>query len=503
MDGAISTGRRTRIGVLGLDVGTGAVRGALYTEDDGRALAEAVEPLRIHGRHGRRELDVDATWDSVETVITRLEGAVRGRRVRVGHMAVAATASTVAPFDADLRPVSRALIWADHRASAEAAEVRSTRHPVLARSMGHVSPEWGLPKLIHLWRAMAASSPGRGSRGTGRVGHVLELLDWIDWKLTGRLLANAGIREWGWCVADDGRWPADLVARLDLSAALELVPQESVRTGTPIGPLRTEVASRHPLLRGAMVTMGGMDSYMAALGQGVVRPGRLAASFGSSSSIVAGAETGDGRGHLYGPFRQILPGRPDGYWHGGQSSAGLAVEWAAQLLGRSVSELEAAAAEVIPGSDGVVFRETLLDRRTPRPEAGLRGVWDGLALAHGPGHLFRSVLEGIAFGARLAMEPLGPDEIVVTGGLARSRLFLTILAQALGQPLGRLRHEAAATFGAAFAHVAERIPDLNPVEAWVAPAPRSTTLETAFQRYRALHDLPRTVAAVDPTAVAV
>lgn len=496
MDGARSAGRPARACALGLDVGTTAVRGALYAEDDGAALAGAEEPLTVHGRGGARELDFEEAWRATEAVLDRLGGVVGGRPLRVGHLGVAATASTVAPFDVDLRPTTRGLLWADHRATAEAAEIRATRHPVLARSLGHVSPEWGLPKLMHLWRAAAGPAAPRGGRRRRSVRHVLELVDWLDWKLTGRLIANAGIREWGWCVDDAARWPPDLVARLGIGPALALVPPESAPTGNPLGPIRGEVAARHRLLDGASVTMGGMDSYIAALGQGVVRPGRLAASFGSSSSLLAGAASGDGRGHLYGPFRRILPGHGDGYWHGGQSTAGLAVEWAARLLGRSMADLEAAAAAVPPGSDGVVFRETLLDRRTPRPEGGLRGVWDGLALAHGPGHLFRSVLEAVAFGARLAMLPLGPDEVVLTAGLARSPLFVGILAQVLGRPVGLLRHGSAATFGAAFAHDPERIPDLNPVQAWVAPEPPAASLEEAFRRYRALHDLPRSVGAI-------
>jgi xylulokinase len=277
--------------------------------------------------------------------------------------------------------------------------------------------------------------------------------------------------------------------------------------------VRAEVAARHPLLAGAMVTMGGMDSYVAALGQGVVRPGRLAASFGNSSSFLAGVAMGDGQGRLYGPLRTVLPGSPGGYWHAGQSTAGLAADWATRLLGRSRAELERLAAEIPPGSGGVVFRETLLDRRTPDPEAGLRGVWDGLALAHGPGNLFRAVLEGVAFGARIAIEPLRPHEVVATGGLASSPLFLTILAAVLDRPIGIQRHALATTLGAAFAHNAERVVAINPVSRWVEPpGGRSAragkavasdnghlALAEAFERYRSLHRLPHRLSGVPAT----
>jgi sugar (pentulose or hexulose) kinase len=509
-----------RVCLLGLDVGTAAVRGALHDERSGVLVAEASAPLELIGRGGVRELDFERAWQGVELVLDQLARSLDGGGTVVGRVGVAATASTVGTFDADLRPIGRGILWADHRAAREADEIRATGHPVLARTLGHVSPEWGLAKLLYLWRTERSGVERSEARVHGPSGRrrppirfVLELLDWLDWKLTGRIVANAGIREWGWCVDEDGRWPADLVDRLDLGEALRLVPAESLSTGSSLGPVRPEVAARHPLLAGATVTMGGMDSYVAALGQGVVREGRLAASFGNSSSFLAGAATGDGQGRLYGPFHTILPRSPGGYWHGGQSTAGLAADWAARLLGRSRGELERLAAETPTGSDGVVFRETLLDRRTPDPEAGLRGVWEGLALAHGPGHLFRAVLEGVAFGARMTIEPLRPREIVATGGLAGSPLFLAILAGALDRPIGIQRHALATTLGAAFAHDANRVPALNPVTRWVEPSASRTArsrtanrarqadaaIEAAFARYRSLHRLPHRLGGVPPT----
>ena len=510
---AVPARLRGRALVLGLDVGTASVRGALHDERSGDLVAEAIEPLRLHGRPPARELDFEAAWRCIETVLGRLEQAVGEHPSGedgpgVHHVTVAATASTVAAFDDDFRPVGRGIMWADHRAAREAAEIRATGHPVLGRTLGHVSPEWGLPKLLHLWRSwQRAGAPGadgrqrsrrRGSRRPVRL--VLELLDWLDWKLTGRLVANAGIREWGWCVDDDGRWPNDLVERVGLGEALRHVAPDAAPTGTPLGPVRPDLAARYPLLRRATVTMGGMDSYLAALGLGVVRAGRLTASFGSSSSLLARADTGDASGHLYGPFRRILPGSVEGYWHGGQSTAGLAVEWTIGLLGRPRAGLEALAAEVPPGSEGVVFRETLLDRRTPEPRAGLRAVWDGLALAHGPGHLYRSVLEGVAFGARWATLPLRPEEVVITGGLAASPLFRAILADVLGRPVGLMRHGLATGIGAAFAHDPERLVELNPVVETTMPtgAASSLVLEEAFRRYRALHRLPHALGGASP-----
>jgi sugar (pentulose or hexulose) kinase len=492
---------------LGIDVGTTSVRAAAFDAEDGELVSEAMESLAPFRSRGRHELDFEETWNAIERVLARLDPASSHRAsprgdaagpepavlFRIASVAVATTASTIVALDDQLRPVDRGWLWADHRAFAEAEAIRRTGHPVLARMLGQVSPEWGLPKLIHLWKTKAPSSPRRGPSSTPRIRHVVELLDWVNLRLTGRLVANVGIREWGWCVGEDREWPPDFVDGLDLDGPLALVPRESLPTGSHLGPVRAEVADRYPMLRNATVAMGGMDSYMAALGQGVVEAGRLALSVGSSSSIVARADMGDARGHLFGPMRGIVPGIGDGYWHGGQSTAGLAIDWIRQLIGGDAAALEAAAARIAPGSEGLAFRETLLDRRTPAPQPGLRGMWYGLTLSHTAAHLYRSVLEGVAFGARYAAGPLRPSEIVATGGLTESRLFLSLLASAFGQRVGLLRHARSAAFGAAFAGDASRAATLNPIVEWVEA--EGPALAPVMNRYLALHRLPLSVSA--------
>src|SRR5919109_1592372 len=225
----------------------------------------------------RYRLDRSRSCGPAECTLRRAHEERRPRR-EVATIGVASTASTIVALDDHMRPIGNGLQWADHRASAEANAIRATRHPVLSRMLGQVSPEWGLPKLAYLWR----------TRSTTPIAKVVELLEWINFRLTGRLVANAGIREWGWCVDDEGAWPHDLVDLLDLSVALALVPVHALPTGAPIGPVSRHIGSRFPMLSGATGVMGGMDSYVAALGQGVAKSGRMAISVGSSSSIVAG-----------------------------------------------------------------------------------------------------------------------------------------------------------------------------------------------------------------------
>ena len=459
---------------IGIDAATGVVRVAAIRDRDGRVLASATSPFEVVGDGERREvgfLDVEsAVRDALGPLLEAVPDGLGA--VSIG---IAATASTVAIVDPRAgAPLGSGLMWADHRATREAAAVRRAGHPNLERMLGHVSPEWGVAKLA--WLA--------GSGGLdGSSGIVVELADWLGFRLSGVWAANAGTREWGWAGGDDGAIAASLVEAAGAPAsAAERVIAEVRPTGTLLGTVQG-AAGWPDRLRGVPVLVGGMDSYLAAVGMGAAAPARLCVTVGSSSAAVGGIACGDARGRMFGPLLTAVPGLPDGAWQGGQTTAGLAAGWARGILGGSDAALEQAAADVPPGSRGVTFRETMLDRRNPDPRSPLRGSWTGLGLAHGPGDLYRSVLEGIAFGLAEACGGLQPAAVVVTGGMMRSPLFCTILADVLGRPITRLREAtSAAALGAAFADVPERVAGLIPAAATTEPS--GADYEAARDRYR-------------------
>jgi sugar (pentulose or hexulose) kinase len=322
--------------------------------------------------------------------------------------------------------------------------MREAGHPNLARMLGHVSPELGIAKLAAMARAGELDRPGADL--------VVELGDWLSHRLTGSWVASSGTREGGWAGGDTGEPPGELLAAADVDPRLveRTIPLVQ-RTGTIAGEVTAGVALRMPALGGAQVVTGGMDSYLAALGCGAAEPGRMCVTVGSSSAVVVGLAAGRADGRLFGPLRTILPGDRDGFWHGGQTTAGLAASWAASVLGARPATLEHLAAASPPGARGVAFVETLLDRRTPRPASPLTGAWTGLRLDHTRGDLYRAVLEGVALGLADACAGLRPAAVVATGGLLRSGVFRQALADALELPIHPLAVPSAPALGAAFA----------------------------------------------------
>ena len=430
--------------VLGIDLGTGGVRAGLYSQA-GALLAAHEEPVATsHPRPGWAEQSPAQVLEGLHRAVA----AVAAGSPPPAALCVASTAVSAVPVGDDDVPVGPSLLWMDTRAADEAAEITRTRHPVLRYTGCQVSPEWMLPKA--LW--LARHDPQRYAAAR----RIVDVHDWVMFRLTGDWsLAQATIAaEWSYDPLAGG-WPADLLNSLDLPGLLSGWEVPRLPPGAVIGQLTPQAAASTGLPAGLPVVQGLMDSYAAALAADVYQPGRVAVSIGSSSSYIAlsGRLAPDPR--LLGPVPEALgPGTI--VQQGGQTSAAAVAEGFSRQLapGVPLAALDAEAAAVTPGADGLWAVDTWQGCRTPHRTRAARGMWGGLTLAHTRAHLFRATLESVAFGGRAVLETLegaGADsrELVVTGGATRSSLWMQIHADVLGRPLLRLDADQPVTLGAA------------------------------------------------------
>src|SRR5207344_2623683 len=135
-------------------------------------------------------------------------------------------------------------------------------------------------------------------------------------------------------------------------------------------------------------------------------------------------------------------------------SAAGSLAWLRDVAGGTFDELTAEAASWPPGAEGLTFLPYLQGERTPHADPGARGAFTGLSLRHDRGALARAVLEGVAYGLRDSLDLLAElgvraERGRVSGGGARSELWLRIVASALGLPLERPVAEEGAAYGAA------------------------------------------------------
>ncbi len=320
-----------------------------------------------------------------------------------------------------LRP---AILWNDQRTGAECAEIEQLvgLERLIELTGNRALTGFTAPKLLWLRR----HEPGVYAR----IRHVLLPKDYVRYRLTGERAIDAADAS-GTLLYDVGAraWSKDVCAALD-------VPLEWL----PPAYESTEVA-------------GAGDQAAAALGVGIARPGPVSVVLGTSGVVFAAlpAYAPDRQARLH-VFCHAVPGT----WHamGVMLSAAGSAAWLQAALGAGFDELDADAARWPPGSEGLLFAPYLAGERTPHPDPNARGAFTGLSLRHDRGALWRAMLEGVAYGLRDSLELLRelgarPATGRVSGGGARSELWLRIVASVLGLPLERTESEQGSAFGAA------------------------------------------------------
>jgi len=281
----------------------------------------------------------------------------------------------------------------DVRADEETRLVLETGDPALivnSGGAGPVSAEWMVPKA--LW--IARNEPDNFSRAAT----VCEYQDYINLRLTGRRCAslnNVSIR-WHYRNRAGGFSPS-LLASLGIDALMDKWPDDALPLGEIVGGLTNEAATHLGLKSGLPVAQGGADAFIAMLGLGVVKPGKMAFITGSSHLHLGLSDKAFHGTGIWGTYADaVIPGLYT--VEGGQTSTGSIIAWFKRMLADDVSfdALNAEAATLPPGSEGLIVQDHFQGNRTPHTDALSRGAFTGLTLSHGRAHLFRAIMEGIA-----------------------------------------------------------------------------------------------------------
>jgi xylulokinase len=415
--------------LIGLDVGTTGLKGIAVSED-GRVEARAEEAYPLASpRPGWTEQDPELWWDACRRVQERLgSGDAIGLSGQMHGLVL---------LGADLRPLRPAILWNDGRTAAQCARIEATLglEELVALTGNRALTGFTAPKL--LW--VREHDP----EIYARVRHVLLPKDYVRFRLTGELATDVSDAS-GTLLFDVARrtWSERVLAALDIPAEWMPPALESPVTAGRTGD-------------GIPVAAGGGDQAAGAIGVGVDRPGPASVALGTSGVVFAALDA-------YRPdpgarVHTFCHARP-GTWHamGVMLSAAGSLRWLrdATAPGADFSALVEEAERWAPGAGGVRFLPYLSGERTPHADPDVRGAFVGLGLEHDRGALARAALEGVAYGLRDSLELLaaaGPRPAVgrVSGGGARSRLWLRIIASALGIPLERTEVEEGAAYGAA------------------------------------------------------
>lgn len=436
--------------VIGIDGGTESLRAHVF-DLTGRSCGVGKCAYDTHFPAPARAEQSPADWWAAAGVAVRdaLDAAgISGDQVTA--IAADTTSCTVVALDADGHALRPALLWMDVRAHAEAAEIAACGDPALrvnGGGAGPVSPEWMLPKALWLQR--------HEPEVFARAARICEYQDYLNFHLTGRWTASLNNLTMRWHYqTDHGGWPESLLARVGLSDLMAKWPQDIVAPGVVIDGLSAQAAAHLGLPAGLPVVQGGADAFIGMVGLGVTEPGEMAMITGSSHLHLGIATRSVHAPGVWGTYMDcVYPGRA--VIEGGQTSTGSVIAWFKRHFADHISfdQLNADAAALPPGAEGLLAVDHFQGNRTPHTDALARGAITGLTLKHTPAHVYRALVESVCFGTRLIVESFGDafsaQRIVVAGGATHSDFWLQVHADTLGVPLELTEQPEAPALGCA------------------------------------------------------
>lgn len=416
--------------LIALDAGTTAVKTVLFTADGREVATHACEYALQTPAPDRVEADPEAYWQAacqgIKSVLR--QSGINGDDIAA--VGVTSQGESVILLDAQGRPLRPAMVWLDQRAVAETAllAARFSRQQVYARTgQPEIVPTWTAAKLLWLKQ--------HEPEIFARAKKILLVADYLVYRLTGRFVSDHALNPSTlYYDLTRGAWWDEMLDFIGLETGR--LP-ELCASGTPVGPVTAAVG----LGRTTMVTTAPIDQIAAALGAGNVAPGMLTETTGSAMALCATVSTPCHDPKLQiGLYRHAIPGHyvlmP---W---VPTAGMVLRWFRDELGGGAGypELSALAAPVPAGCDGLVVLPHFSGSFSPIVNPAARGVFYGLSLAHGRGHLVRAIFEAVAYMLRDNLELLeklgGPCTAIRSlGGGARDLLWLQIKADVLNRPV--------------------------------------------------------------------
>jgi xylulokinase len=434
--------------VLGIDVSTTATKAI---------LVDAVGVVRGVGSSEYRfdvprplwsEQDPDLWWDGTIAAVGSVMASTGTTGADIDAIGLSGQMHGLVVLDAADRVLRPAILWNDQRTAAECDAIRTAVGPdrLIEVTGNDALTGFTAPKLVwvrdhepEVWRS---------------VRHVLLPKDYVRFRLSGDYATDkadgAGTILFDLAARD---WSGDILDALRIERSW----MPPTREGPAVtGTVSSAAAEATGLRAGTPIVAGGGDQSANAVGVGVVAPGEMALSLGTSGVVFAATDRPlyERRGIVHA-FCHALPGR----WHmmSVMLSAGGSLRWFRDALAPGVDfgSLIETAAGVEAAADGLFFLPYLTGERSPHPDPFARGAFVGLTVSHDRRHLTRAVIEGVAFGLRdgldlmLAAGVPRPGRIRASGGGIASPLWRSILADVLETEVATVSTTEGAAYGAA------------------------------------------------------
>jgi len=465
---------------LGIDCGTQSTKTIALDAGSGRIVASAAQSYEVLPGlpPGHLEQNPSMWAQAVDTTIRQVLEALGARRAEVRGIGISGQQHGFVALDRDAQVIRPAKLWCDTSTAGECDLIRTHfggAQAVIEKVGMDMLPGFTAPKILWLKR----NEP----ENFARLATVLLPHDYLNFYLTGHLQMEYGDAS-GTALMDvrTRTWAQDVLDFIDPALAEKMPALGSSRE--PAGTLLPELAKRWNLPAGVVISAGGGDNMMGAIGTGNVAPGRVTASLGTSGTIYAYSEKPviDPGGEVAGFCDSTDAWLPLVC----TMNVTVATEAARNLFGWSHAQLDEAIRGVPPGADGLLFLPYLQGERTPNLPRGT-GVFHGLTTrTMTPAHMARATMEGVTLGLayglhRMRTLGISPTEIRLTGGGSKSAVWRQICADVFGCRVVTLAEAEGAALGAAIEALAAAETNKS-VNEWsnelVQVNPNDTTMPT-------------------------
>jgi xylulokinase len=431
---------------IGIDSGTQSVKAIVLDGDTHKVIAEARAPhTMISGLPvGHMEQHPSEWTTALDFVITEVVGKIDASKVR--GIGVSGQQHGFVPLDENGGVIRPAKLWCDTSTTAECDLITKKLggpNGALRKTGNLILPGFTAPKILWLKRHEPANFK--------KLRHILLPHDYLNYHLTGNYFMEFGDAS-GTALMDVRTriWSKDVINAIDPKIAGYLPPLSASHEA--VGTLRAQLAIKYGLSTDVVVSAGGGDNMMGAIGTGNVAPGVVTASFGTSGTIYAYANQ-----PVVDPEGEIAAfASSSGGWLPLLCTMNVTTvtEQVRALFGWDHAKLAEMIAATPAGAGGLILLPYLAGERTPNVPDG-SGVLLGLnGKTLNAGYIARAAMEGVTLGMnyglrRLATLGVKAKEIRVTGGGAKSAVWRQLMADVFGIPVVAMVEDEGAALGGA------------------------------------------------------
>ncbi|WP_449540183.1 gluconokinase [Ferdinandcohnia sp. Marseille-Q9671] len=432
--------------VIGLDLGTTSAKAVIFTLN-GKVVAEAEDLITsYYPQQGWVEQNpVEIERSAVKAINMAIQQA-NVKKEEILTLGISAAMHSLICIDANGTPLSQALIWADGRSTKQANDlIEADGIEIFSRTGMPIHPMSPLAKLI--WMKENDFSPYNQANSFLSIKEYL-LLKWFNQHVIDYAMASAT----GMFNGTSFNWDQ---GALEKAGITEEKLSKIVPPTYQLTDIEPEIAEQMGISEDMPFVIGAADGQFANLGIGAISPGEVAITVGTSGAIrqfTKGFQSNKNHETFCYAFSEeyFIVGGPT-------NNGGIALQWLKELLNyqESFDHFTAEASKVEPGADGLFFHPYINGERAPLWNQQARGNFFGMSVTHKTEHFVRAVLEGITFnlyqiGKALEKQAGEPEKLYVNGGMARSKLWLQMLADVFGKEVYVPESHHSAAWGAAW-----------------------------------------------------